>query len=311
MQLSQPDLDRFWKKVDKTGDCWRWLASKKPGPYGYGQFRLNGITNYAHISSYIIANGSIPKGIQIYHSCKHYWCVNPKHLEALDQLSRLNKVKGWKARENSQKTHCPNGHPLVEGNLDETMLKKRGWRQCLICQKAKYQRTKAAKQRYDKERRLRLKRLVKNLIEIDKESLIIEDDEIKGTKKNLLKELKEYQNVGAPYKLTDTPQKVRIENRRQKKLIAMLEDYKCQLCGWSLECKNSRGKTAHRIDIDHIVEKNVGGTEEYSNLWALCPNCHVKKTVGVIIVDPVNKTITENGKEVKLLSDFHLNWYLI
>lgn len=252
---------------------------------------------------------SIPKGKQIYHSCKHYWCVNPKHLKALDQLSRLNKVDGWQAKENARKTRCPKGHPYEEGNINITMIKNQGWRACLICQREKYQRNKAAKKLYNKKRYLRMKEFLKNIMEVNKEeSLIIEDNEIEGTKEDLLIELNMYHSVGGPHKITDTPRKVRIESRRQKKLIAMLEDYKCQLCGWSLKCKNSRGKMVHRIDIDHIIEKNAEGTEELSNLWALCPNCHVKKTVGVITIDIIKKKVMENGKEIKLMSDFHLGW---
>lgn len=334
MQLSQSDLDRFWKKVDKTEECWKWLASIKSEDYPYGQFRFSGKNQGAHRVAYAIANGSIPEGMDIFHVCQNRWCVNPKHLEAMSRLSRLDKVEGWQARENAKKTHCPKGHPLVKGNLDETMLKNHGWRQCLTCQNEKIQRyndpeyyknpelrakqkswrqdpsVKAAKRLYDKERHLRLKEFIKNLMEIDKEeSLTIGDDEIKDTKEDLLKMLNAYQSVGGPYKITDTPQKVRVESKLQKKLIAKIEDYKCQLCGWSLECKNSKGKIIHRIDIDHIVEKKAGGTEDQSNLWALCPNCHVKKTVGVIIIDPAKKRITENGKEIRLLTDNHLSWY--
>lgn len=338
IQLSQFDLDRFWKKVDKTGgteECWEWLASKKPGKYNYGQFRLNGVTNFAHIASFIIENGyKPPKGKQIFHICKNYWCVNPKHLVELDHLTRLSRVEGWQARENSKKTHCPKGHPLVKGNLDETMLKNHGWRQCLICQIEKTKRyndpeyyknpelkgkqkawrqdpkVKAAKKQYDKERHLRLKEFLKRIIEVNaEESLTVGDDEIKGTPEDWFNELITYNNIRDPYKISSTPKKIRIESKRQKKLIAAIEHYTCQLCGWSLECKNSKGRIVHRIDIDHIVEKNDGGTEEASNLWALCPNCHVKKTVGVIMVDLVKKKITENGKERRLLSDSHLRWY--
>lgn len=328
MQLTQSDLDRFWKKVDKTEECWKWLASKKPGPYGYGQFRLGEITNYAHRASYIIANGSIPEGMDLIHLCKHYWCVNPKHLKVIDRVSRLNGVDGWQARENAKKTHCPKGHPYEEGNINKTMIKNQGWRACLICQKEKTQnykdpeyrgkreawrhnpKVKAAKKKYDKERYLRMMELIKKITVVDvNEALTIEEDEIKGSKQDWLKEASAYQGSGDPYKITDTPQKVRIENRRQKKLIAKIEDYKCQLCGWFLEWKNPKGKIVHRIDIDHIVEKRDRGTEQSSNLWALCPNCHVKKTIGVITIDLAKKRITENGKEIRLLSDNHLRWY--
>ena len=72
-----------------------------------------------------------------------------------------------------------------------------------------------------------------------------------------------------------------------------------------MEWTNSKGKQVYRIDIDHIIEKSDGGGEELSNLWALCPNCHVKKTLGVIKVDLKNKKVTDNGEEIDIL-DNHL-----
>ena len=32
------------------------------------------------------------------------------------------------------------------------------------------------------------------------------------------------------------------------------------------------------FEIDHIKELRDGGTDTYENLWALCNNCHAKKT---------------------------------
>ena len=32
------------------------------------------------------------------------------------------------------------------------------------------------------------------------------------------------------------------------------------------------------FEIDHIIELRDGGTDTYDNLWALCNNCHAKKT---------------------------------
>ncbi|RJR13006.1 HNH endonuclease, partial [Candidatus Parcubacteria bacterium] len=62
------------------------------------------------------------------------------------------------------------------------------------------------------------------------------------------------------------------------------------------------------IDVDHIVDKANKGGEELSNLWVLCPNCHVKKTLGVITVDLDMKKVYERGKEISLHHDSHLGW---
>lgn len=71
--------DRFWAKVDKSGDCWEWTAAKRPG--GYGQFKLkNHKQAAAHRIAYELTNGPIPEGMQIDHICHNPGCVNPKHL---------------------------------------------------------------------------------------------------------------------------------------------------------------------------------------------------------------------------------------
>ena len=47
------------------------------------------------------------------------------------------------------------------------------------------------------------------------------------------------------------------------------DNYQCQVCGAVVT-----GKAAH---VDHIVAKSKGGSDEVSNLQALCLSCHSKK----------------------------------
>ncbi len=117
-----------------------------------------------------------------------------------------------------------------------------------------------------------------------------------------------HETSGASHKEVASPRKVRIEKRTQKRLVARKEGWACQICNWSLDYTNKNGKTVKRIDVDHIIEKSDGGGEEVSNLWVLCPNCHVKKTLGVITIDPKKKLILENGQAVELHHDSHLGW---
>lgn len=149
---------------------------------------------------------------------------------------------------------------------------------------------------------------IENIIETSKEENLEEEKLEVVDKKKLIDEAQEFRNIGDSYSIESSPRKVRIESKQQKKRIAALEDYSCQVCGWSLEWTNSKGKKAFRIDIDHIIDKAKGGGEEISNLWALCPNCHVKKTLGVIEVDLSNKKISEKGTEINLHHDNHLGW---
>lgn len=100
-------------------------------------------------------------------------------------------------------------------------------------------------------------------------------------------------------------QKVRKESQRQKGRIRQLEDYKCQVCGFSIEYVSASGKKKKYIEIDHILDKADGFDEEVSNLWALCPNCHMKKTLRVIEIDVETKAVRENGRPITI-RDNHL-----
>ena len=74
---------RFWAKVDKSGDCWLWIASRSP--HGYGRFRLDGKIELAHRVSYELAAGAIPEGMVIDHVCHVVACVKPAHLRMCTQ----------------------------------------------------------------------------------------------------------------------------------------------------------------------------------------------------------------------------------
>ena len=69
---------RFWEKVEKTDDCWLWIAAKDG--CGYGLFRDNGKTHRAHRFIYQSIHGDIPKGLHVCHACDTPSCVNPDHL---------------------------------------------------------------------------------------------------------------------------------------------------------------------------------------------------------------------------------------
>lgn len=55
-----------------------------------------------------------------------------------------------------------------------------------------------------------------------------------------------------------------------KKKVAASQAWKCGSCGQMLD---------ETYEVDHIVALDHGGTNDPSNLRALCPHCHRKKTV--------------------------------
>lgn len=78
--LSPEDIERFWSKVDISGDCWTWTGSKDRD--GYGLFSIKCKTVRSHRISYEIANGPLVASDQTLHRCDNPPCVRPDHLYA-------------------------------------------------------------------------------------------------------------------------------------------------------------------------------------------------------------------------------------
>jgi len=70
--------ERFWEKVDKSGNCWVWMAGKNKA--GYGVIYKDGQMRLAHRISWMFENGEIPKGFLIRHKCDNPSCIRPTHL---------------------------------------------------------------------------------------------------------------------------------------------------------------------------------------------------------------------------------------
>lgn len=73
-----PLAEHFWLKVDRTGDCWLWQATRRPK--GYGTYYINRYPALAHRVAWELTNGPIPAGLDVLHHCDTPPCVRPTHL---------------------------------------------------------------------------------------------------------------------------------------------------------------------------------------------------------------------------------------
>lgn len=123
--------NRFWSKVDKTGDCWVYVPATKGAKPKYGNFSVDERKGHprlqmlAHRYAWLDTKGIIDDSLTLDHKCKNTICVNPKHLEEVPLGENVSRA--WRGRE-----VCRNGHIYAEvgrypvGN---------GWHACRGCRK--------------------------------------------------------------------------------------------------------------------------------------------------------------------------------
>jgi len=119
------DAERFWAKVDKSGECWNWTGYFDTS--GYGQISMSGNAVLAHRYSYIIhhpltINLREHPEICVCHKCDNRKCVNPAHL-FLGSVTDNNRDREAKGRGNQPKGEKQPASKLTEQQVREIRIK--------------------------------------------------------------------------------------------------------------------------------------------------------------------------------------------
>lgn len=83
--------------VDRETGCWIWRG--RPSST-YGKVSIDCESLGAHRVAYALANGGVPDGLHVLHSCDNPPCCNPEHLFAgtIDDNNKDRKAKGGYAK---------------------------------------------------------------------------------------------------------------------------------------------------------------------------------------------------------------------
>lgn len=140
--------ERFFARVDQSGDCWVWTAGRTVrGSAGYGvALNRDGKSTVAHRIAYELLVGPIPNGLTLDHECRNRQCVNPAHLTPMTMRENVLRGIGPTAI-NAKKTHCPRGHPLEGENVYRYPDGRRDCRTCQRERNARYRLQKGQKVR--------------------------------------------------------------------------------------------------------------------------------------------------------------------
>ena len=131
-------LERFESKiVRRESGCWEWSGAHFQTT-GYAIFNVPSPKDgrwrpaTAHRIGYQLFVGPIPDGLNIDHLCRNRGCVNPAHLEPVQQ--RTNMLRGDAPSAISVRTNrCQRGHEFTPQNTHVRIRNGKPKRDCREC----------------------------------------------------------------------------------------------------------------------------------------------------------------------------------
>ena len=102
-ELSQANIEDFWSRVDKNGDCWNWTGRLTDKGYGLARYTVSGKRHgiRAHRLAQELEAGPIAPDMQVDHLCHNRACVKPSHLRVATHKQNQENLSGAQTRNQS------------------------------------------------------------------------------------------------------------------------------------------------------------------------------------------------------------------
>lgn len=122
-------LERFWNKVDKSGECWIWTGGDTGNGLFYGKFWDGNRKVLAHRFSYMIHHGDIPEKMEVDHDCRVPKCVHPEHLLLATRVENMQNRDDYRIKSDGRMI-CGRGHEMVK---ELQYIRPDGRIECRVC----------------------------------------------------------------------------------------------------------------------------------------------------------------------------------
>lgn len=96
---------------------------------------------------------------------------------------------------------------------------------------------------------------------------------------------------------------------RKRKEIFERDGGRCQICNHELHIDMDRRNDNYYVQLDHIVPKSKGGSNQKDNLRALCKSCNSRRgvwcgsTLKTFLINRFWSTLIDDGLQVERMKD--------
>jgi hypothetical protein len=127
-------VERFWRKVDKSDECWLWTGGDTGNGLFYGKFWDGNRKVLAHRFAYNLFNGEIPERMEVDHTCRTPKCVRPEHLVIVTRTENMRNRDDYRTKGDGIMV-CNRGHLMTE---ELKYIRKDGRIECRDCIRFRY-----------------------------------------------------------------------------------------------------------------------------------------------------------------------------